>query len=71
MVLLDTSFIIDVMRGNAAALAILDRLESGSEPLRVPAPVFYELWEGIDRSEKPIRELKAVEDVFQFHIHVD
>lgn len=65
MVILDTSFIIDVMRRDAAALATLDRLETGSEPLRVPAPVFYELWEGIDRSEKPIRELKAVEDVLE------
>lgn len=65
MVLLDTSFIIDIMRRDAAALALLEDLESGSEPIRVPAPVFFELWEGIDRSQKPIRELKAVEDVLE------
>lgn len=63
--ILDTSFLIDLMRKDPAALSLLDRIESGSEPLRVPTPVFYELWEGVERSQKPIRELGAVEEALE------
>ena len=59
--ILGTSFIIDVMRRDADALALLDRLEAGSESLHIPGPVYYELWEGIERSTDPLRERDAVE----------
>ncbi|MHB8587073.1 MAG: PIN domain-containing protein [Thermoplasmatota archaeon] len=61
--ILDTSFIVDVMRRKAAALELLDEFESKSERLRIPVPVIYELWEGIERSNDPFRELEAVDDL--------
>lgn len=58
--ILDTTFLVDIIRGDQAALALLDRLEAGSDPLLIPTPVLYELWEGIERSTKPLREAQAV-----------
>lgn len=59
--ILDTAFIVDLMRSDESALALLGDIEAGPDPLHVPSPVIYELWEGIERSEKPIRELDVVE----------
>jgi len=50
MVALDSSFLIDVLRGYPAALEALDRLEQTEPVLFVPAPVAAELWEGAIRS---------------------
>ena len=69
--ILDTSFLIDVLRRDPAALALLDRLETGSESLHIPAPVAYELWEGIERSTNPIRELDAVKRTLEAYPPLD
>src|SRR3989338_6938611 len=50
MVALDSSFLIDVLRGYPAAFEALDRLEQTEPVLFVPAPVAAELWEGAIRS---------------------
>jgi len=59
----DTTFLIDLARGDPGARAALERIESGSEALRVPAPALAKLWEGIERSRRPPRgsdELRAL-----------
>ena len=66
-----TCFLIDLMRADSGALQALQKLERGSEPLRVPTVVLYELWEGIERCSTPIRELRAVEAILASHPTVD
>lgn len=61
--ILDTTFVVDLLRGDRAALALREELEAASAPLHVPAPVLFELWEGIERARHPPREREAVEDI--------
>lgn len=61
----DTTFLIDLARHDPGALAKAKTLESAGELLRVPAPALYELWEGIERSRHPARELASVEALLE------
>lgn len=63
--ILDTTFLIDLLRMDKAAHAVAARLEAGPDVPRVPAPAVYELWEGVERSKNPPRELFAVRDLLQ------
>ncbi|MGQ0535406.1 MAG: PIN domain-containing protein, partial [Methanobacteriota archaeon] len=63
--IVDTSFLIDLLRGDTPALNLLERLEESSEALRVPAPCLFELWEGIERSRHPPREAERVNAILQ------
>lgn len=65
MAILDTSFLIDVMRADAAATSLVDELEAGSDALYLPTVVLYELWEGVERSRQPLRERDAVDAVLR------
>lgn len=69
--ILDTSFIVDVIRGSPPALNLREELEGGSEAIRVPTPVLYELWEGIERSRYPPREIEAVEETLRSYPILD
>lgn len=69
--IVDTSFVIDLMQGDPDALATLEELEDGSESLHVPSLVFYELWEGIQRSDEPLRERDEVQAVLEAHPGLD
>lgn len=69
--ILDTSFVVDILRADPAAVGLLDELESGSEAVRVPALVYYELWEGIERSGRPVREFEAVMEVLAAYPSAD
>ena len=62
--ILDTAFIIDVLRGDESVeghLADLDR----SSPLHVSAVSVMELWEGIHLSDSTNRERQAVREVLE------
>lgn len=69
--LLDTSFLIDVIRSSPPALALREEFETTSEPIRVPSVVLYELWEGIGRSRSPLREQELVEETLRSYPIVD
>lgn len=58
--ILDTTFLIDVIRGHPAANRLLLELEQGSEPLRIPTVVAFELWAGAARSRRPAEEERTV-----------
>lgn len=60
--ILDTAFVVDVLRGDHAALALRSELEAGSEPVRVPTVVLYELWEGVVAARNPPREQEVLEE---------
>jgi len=62
-VILDTTFLLDLMRGDPGARALLEQAESGSEPLRIPAPALAKLWEGAARSRHPPREADRLRDL--------
>jgi len=45
--ILDTSFLIDLLHRDAAALAKARELDSGSQRVLIPAPALFELWRGV------------------------
>lgn len=50
--ILDTTFIIDLMRRNESALATKGRLLAGNETFRVSSATILELWSGIAASDR-------------------
>ena len=63
--ILDTSFLIDLMRGYPKALNKLKELEKRGETLYVAAPTIYELYLGIELSQMPDKELRRIEEVLK------
>ena len=47
MVLMDTVFLIDLMRGRERAIALLDELEREDEPVAVATPTLQEFFRGL------------------------
>lgn len=58
--ILDTSFLIDLMNRDAAALSRAKALERSGEELRVPAPSLFELWRGVHLAAKTAQEAQKV-----------
>ncbi len=50
--ILDTTFIIDLMRRNESALATKERLLSSNETFRISSATVFELWSGIAASDR-------------------
>lgn len=65
--ILDASFVIDVLRGKPAATKLMRELESGSDVLRIPTVVAFELWEGVERSRWPAAEADKVAEALASH----
>lgn len=61
MPVLDTCFLIDLLRGRPAAVSLLRDLEGRREPLKVPAIVLHELYRGVAASKFTSRERAVVE----------
>ena len=49
----DTTFVIDILRGDDGAEALLSVLESESRPQKVSAMTVLELYEGVARANTP------------------
>lgn len=58
--LLDTAFLIDVMRGREAAVKKLKEMEKERISQSVGAPTIYELYVGVALSDKPEKEKERV-----------
>lgn len=61
--ILETSFLVDVLRGTPAAKATILALDKESEAIFLPAPSVFELWEGAGlalRSEAERRKVEAL-----------
>ncbi len=56
MTLVDTSFLIDLMRGDAGAVRLATLWTTDGDPVYVPAVVLHELHRGLARSQLPIEE---------------
>jgi predicted nucleic acid-binding protein len=61
--LVDTSFLIDVMRNEAAATAKVRELSDGATPILVGAPTIFELYVGIGLSVRSSDERARVLEV--------
>ena len=64
--IVDTTFLIDIMEKLPEAEEILNKLSKNGEPLLVTSLSIFELYTGIIRSQNPIKEknkiLKALQD---------
>jgi predicted nucleic acid-binding protein len=60
VVVLDTDVVIDYMRADPAAVAFIEAMVQGPEPLAVAAITVMQLHEGIARSRLPAREAALV-----------
>jgi predicted nucleic acid-binding protein len=56
----DTSFLIDVLNGDPDALDVLELLERENRPEKISSITSLELYEGMERSERPADEKRQV-----------
>lgn len=63
--ILDTTVLVDILRGDPAAHETVEELEAEGRLLWVPTPVVLELFEGIERADRPARERIQVENVLE------
>ncbi|WP_435158125.1 PIN domain-containing protein [Haladaptatus sp. DFWS20] len=56
----DTAFLIDVLNGDADALDQLELIERENRPEKVASITSFELYEGIQQSDKPEHEKRKV-----------
>ena len=63
--ILDTSFLIDIMNGNQAALSKVDEIESNGIKQVIPAMTLQELYIGVGASELPAEERRKIERVVE------
>lgn len=61
--ILDTNFIIDIMNGDEKALSKMDEIENSSSPVSTTSITLFELWSGIQRSNRSREEKEKVKQV--------
>jgi len=65
--ILETSFILDLWDEKAEAVRKAREIDARGEPIYLPTPVLYELWEGVARSERPRQEAIKIQDFVSGH----
>jgi predicted nucleic acid-binding protein len=63
--ILDTSFLIDLMDGNAGAITRAEILERQEMNQRIPAQVVYELYVGVGYTETPNQEVEKIQSILE------
>jgi len=63
--ILDTSFLIALMNGDAGAISAAKTLEEQDATERIPAQVVYELYVGVGYTEKTAEEIAKIEAVLE------
>ena len=61
--ILETSFLIDLMKGRPEAIALAEDLDRSGVPTYLAAPALFELWVGVGRAARRREETEAVEDL--------
>lgn len=61
--ILDTSFLVDLMDGNAGAVTRAKILEGQEMKQRIPAQVVYELYVGVGYTETSQKEVEKIQSV--------
>jgi predicted nucleic acid-binding protein len=70
-VILDTSFLIDLLRRDEAAQETMRALERAGEPIKIPAMTILELFVGVAQSNATREEERAVRRVLSDYPRVD
>lgn len=65
--MLDTSFILNLWQGEPAAVAKAREIEDGGVAIYLPAPVLFELWDGVSRSGRPREEEEKIISFLRAH----
>jgi len=60
--IVDTTFLVDLARGDPGARAAAEAADQGSDAVRVPAPALARFWEGVERARRPVRDAAALRD---------
>ncbi len=63
--LLDTSFLIDLLEGRSSASAMAAEIDRLDETPHIPSPVLFELWEGAEGSVQPATERARLEELLE------
>jgi tRNA(fMet)-specific endonuclease VapC len=63
--LLDTSFLVDLLSGDPSAKVCAFELDGTGVPIRVPSPAAFELWIGAAQALKPETETGRIERLLQ------
>ena len=63
--ILDTSFLIDLMEADPDARALTKRIESQNRTQRIPVQVVYELYIGVGYTDKPRQEVEKLQAVIE------
>ncbi|MFQ5838316.1 MAG: PIN domain-containing protein, partial [Thermoplasmata archaeon] len=66
-VILETSFVVDLLRGDPRAEAKARDLDAREETVYLAAPTLFELWEGVSRGLPGRREHDAVQAFVDAH----
>lgn len=61
--ILDTNFLIDLIQGDGDAMQKAEELEEQNVSLKVSSATIFELYTGIERSDKPERQKRKVREV--------
>ena len=61
--LLDTSFIIDLLAGDSKAKHLAQEIDSSGTAIQIPTPVVFELWAGAGRALRSPTERRKLSEV--------
>lgn len=61
--ILDTSYLIDLMNGDEGALEKRQELEKADIPQSITSITLFELWSGLEQSERTEKEKQKIRDV--------
>ena len=63
--ILETSFLIDLMKGRSEAVTLADEIDRSRESVYLPAPALFELWLGAGRSARGREEIRKIETLIE------
>ncbi|WP_435093162.1 type II toxin-antitoxin system VapC family toxin [Halorubrum sp. N11] len=69
--ILDSSFLIDLMNGDDGAVEAATEIERSNVSQKIPTQVVYELYVGVGYSENAFRELESIRSVLQSRPVID
>jgi tRNA(fMet)-specific endonuclease VapC len=61
--ILETSFLIDMMRGRREAVALVQEIDRSGENIALPSPGLFELWVGAGRSRRSREEMERIDSL--------
>lgn len=61
--IVDTTLLVDLLRGDEAAREATEGREAQGSLLWIPTPALFELWEGVERADRPEDERRRIEAV--------